>query len=97
MSHVMMKHGLIGQNVMVSVSKRESGRVKILALFCSIGPQALTQSLFNQKYNLCIPFNPELRCALFFTSFHFENKLNTTERGAAEDMFERVTEIIITE
>ena len=29
----------------------------------------------------------------FFPSFHCENKLNTTERGAAEVIFERVTEI----
>ena len=35
----MMERGLIGQNVMVSVSKLDSGRVKILDQFCWIGPQ----------------------------------------------------------
>ena len=35
----MMERGLIGQNVMVNVSKLDSGRVKILDKFCSIGPQ----------------------------------------------------------
>ena len=83
----MMEHGLIGQNVMVSVSKRESGRVKILALFCSIGPQALTQSLFNQKYNLCIPFNPDLRCDLFFPFFLFwkQTQHNRERRCVGQD------------
>ena len=44
--------------------------------------------------NLCYPFKYDLRCALFFPSFLCEIKLNTTERGAAEVIFERVTEII---
>ena len=35
----MMERGLIGQNVMVSVSKLDSGRVKILDKFHWIGPQ----------------------------------------------------------
>ena len=34
------------------------------------------------RENLCKPVNPDLRCALFFPSFLFENKLNTTEREA---------------
>ena len=45
-------------------------------------------------YNLCNPLNTDLRCALFIPSFLFENKLNTTEKGAAEVRIERVTEII---
>ena len=45
-------------------------------------------------YNLCYPFNPDLRCGLFFPAFLFENKLNITERGAAEVKIERVTEVI---
>ena len=32
----MMERGLIGQNVMVNVSKRDSGKVKILDQLCSI-------------------------------------------------------------
>ena len=39
-SHVMTERGLIGQNVMVNVSKLDSGRVKILDQFCWIGPQS---------------------------------------------------------
>ena len=39
------------------------------------------------------PFNPDLHCALFSPSFFFENKLNTTERGAAEVKIERFTGI----
>ena len=46
------------------------------------------------SYNLCNPFKHDFRYALFSPSFLCENKLNTTERGAAEVMFERVTEII---
>ena len=52
----MMQHGLIGQNVMVSVSKPDSGRVKILDQFYSIGPRIfdskpfkLKKKSFNQK------------------------------------------------
>ena len=44
-----MKRGLIGQNVMVSVSKPDSGRVKILDQFCSIGPRIFDSKPFNQK------------------------------------------------
>ena len=47
------------------------------------------------KRNLCNPFNPDLHCAIFFPSFLFENKLNTTERGTAEVRIERVTEITV--
>ena len=41
-------------------------------------------------HNLCNPFKYDLRCAL---SFPLENKVNTTEKGAAEVIFERVSEI----
>ena len=48
----------------------------------------------NISSNPCNSFKHDLRCALFRPPFLCENKLNTTERGAAEVMFEKVTEII---
>ena len=44
---------------------------------------------FTLNCNQCNLFKNDLRRALF----SFENKVNTTERGARELMFERVTEI----
>ena len=48
----------------------------------------------QKRSNICNPVNPDLRCALLSPSFLFENKLNTTEGGAAEVRIERITEII---
>ena len=67
--------------------------VPILILLALFLGSILIPSKFLISSNLSHPFKHDFRCALFFPSFLCENKLNTTERGAAEVMFERVTEI----
>ena len=58
---------------------------------CTGGAKCCTLS------NMSDTFEDDLRCDIYSPYFLCENKLNTTEGGAAEVMFERVTEITLSD
>ena len=73
-----------------SVSDAESHDIKFLTGFFIILRNKVRVQLFSQDRIIFVALSNTTSAAPSFPSFHFENKVNTTE-GAAEVIFKRIT------